>query len=90
MNTKLFVGNLSFKLNESDLEELFAQSGKVISVVIPTDRQTGRKRGFAFVEMENQEGAEAAVKNLHGQTVDGRQLVVNPSKPKESMPRKKY
>ncbi len=88
MNTKLFVGNLSFKLTEADLEELFAQSGKVVSVVIPTDRETGRKRGFAFVQMETQAEAEAAVKNLNGQTVEGRQLVVNPSKPKENAPRR--
>lgn len=82
MNTKLFVGNIPFSLNESNLEELFSQSGKVVSVTIPTDRDTGRKRGFAFVEMENQAEAETAIKNLNGQTVDGRQIVVNASRPK--------
>ncbi|MBX9686475.1 MAG: RNA-binding protein, partial [Candidatus Obscuribacterales bacterium] len=51
MNNKLFVGNLSFKLSEGDIEELFGQYGTVVSCSIPTDRETGRKRGFAFVEM---------------------------------------
>lgn len=77
MNTKLFVGNLPFGLSEPAVQELFAQCGKVISVVIPTDRDTGRKRGFAFVEMENQADAEAAVKQLNGSTIEGRQIVVN-------------
>ncbi len=83
MNTKLFVGNLSFKLTESDLETLFSQAGQVVSVSIPTDRETGRKRGFAFVEMSSQAEAENAVRLLNGQTVEDRQLKVNPSKPKE-------
>jgi cold-inducible RNA-binding protein len=82
MKNKLFVGNLSFNLTESNLEELFAQHGKVVSVAIPTDRDTGRKRGFAFVEMETEAEAEAAIQNLNGKDVDGRQLAVNPSKPK--------
>lgn len=83
MNTKLFVGNLPFSINEASLEELFSRSGKVVSVTIPTDRDTGRKRGFAFVEMENQSEAETAIKDLNGSTVEGRQIVVNPSRPKE-------
>lgn len=83
MNTKLFVGNLSFKLNEGDLETLFSQAGQVVSVSIPTDRETGRKRGFAFVEMSSQAEAENAVRLFNGQTVQDRQIVVNPSKPKE-------
>ncbi len=82
MNTKLFVGNIPFSLNESSLEELFSQSGKVVSVSIPTDRDTGRKRGFAFVEMGTQAEAEAAIHALNGQTIEGRQLVVNASRPK--------
>jgi len=79
---KLFVGNLSFNLSETDLENLFAQSGKVVSVAIPTDRDTGRKRGFAFVEMDTESEAEAAIQNLNGRDVDGRQLAVSISKPK--------
>lgn len=84
MNTKLFVGNLSFKLTEQELEELFSRSGTVVSVAMPTDRETGRKRGFAFVEMETQAMADEAVKQFNGQTVDGREIVVNPSRPREN------
>jgi cold-inducible RNA-binding protein len=83
MNTKLFVGNLSFKTTEQELEEAFSRSGKVVSVALPVDRETGRKRGFGFVEMETQEEAEAAIRDFNGQTLGGRQIVVNPSHAKE-------
>jgi RNA recognition motif-containing protein len=83
MNNKLFVGNISFKMNEEDLKDLFSSSGKVVSVAIPTDRETGRKRGFAFVEMENQEDAQAAIDSFNGKTIEGREIVVNASRPKE-------
>src|SRR5262249_509729 len=83
MNTKLFVGNIPFALDESNLKEIFSQSGNVVSVAIPTDRETGRKRGFAFVEMGTQSEAEAAVKALNGATVEGRQIVVNAANPRE-------
>lgn len=82
-NNKLFVGNISFKMSESDLLDLFSQSGKVLSVAIPTDRDTGRKRGFAFVEMENDHDAQAAIDAFNGKTIQGREIVVNPSRPKE-------
>ena len=83
MNTKLFVGNLSFKTTEQELEEAFSRCGKVVSVALPVDRETGRKRGFGFVEMETQEEAEAAIRDFNGQTLGGRQIVVNPSHTKE-------
>ena len=91
MSTKLFVGNLPFSLSETNLEEIFSQSGKVVSVSIPVDRDTGRKRGFAFVEMENQSDADQAVRELNGSNVEGRQIVVNPSRPREQSgaPRKR-
>ena len=82
MNNKLFVGNLSFKLNETDLEELFGEHGTVVSCSIPTDRDTGRKRGFAFIEMSTQAEAEAAIKGLNGKEVEGRALAVSISQPK--------
>jgi cold-inducible RNA-binding protein len=83
-NNKLFVGNLSFKLSEADITDLFAPHGKVVSVSMPTDSATGKKRGFAFVEMETQEDAEAAIKALNGQTVETRQITVSVSRPKPS------
>lgn len=82
MNNKLYVGNLPFSIDEGYLEQMFAAQGKVVSVAIPTDRETGRKRGFAFVEMQNQEDAENAIKEFNGQQVEGRQIVVNASRPK--------
>jgi cold-inducible RNA-binding protein len=88
MNTKLFVGNLSFKTTEAQLEEAFSKSGKVVSVAIPTDRETGRKRGFGFVEMETAEDADKACQEYNGQELDGRQIVVNPSRPRESSPKR--
>ncbi len=82
MNNKLFVGNLSFKLADAELQELFEQYGTVLSCSIPTDRDTGRKRGFAFIEMSSQAEAEAAIKGLNGRDIDGRQLAVTVSQPK--------
>ena len=82
MKNKLFVGNLSYNLTETNLEALFAESGTVVSVAIPTDRETGRKRGFAFIEMSTAAEAEAAIESLNGKDVDGRAIVVNESKPK--------
>jgi cold-inducible RNA-binding protein len=82
MNNKLFVGNLSFKLSEQELESLFGEYGTVQSCSIPTDRDTGRKRGFAFVEMASQAEAEAAIKALNGRDVDGRPMAVSVSQPK--------
>ena len=83
MNTKLFVGNLPFSLDEKGLKDIFAPSGTVVSVKIPTDRETGRKRGFAFVEMGSQEEAENAVKALDGHEIEGRQIAVNPARPQK-------
>jgi cold-inducible RNA-binding protein len=82
MNNKLFVGNLSFKLSEAELESLFGEFGTVVSCSIPTDRETGRKRGFAFVEMGSQAEAEAAIKGLNGRDCEGRQIAVSIAQPK--------
>ncbi|MCW5822256.1 MAG: RNA-binding protein [Cyanobacteria bacterium TGS_CYA1] len=78
---KLFVGNLPFSVSEQRLQELFERAGAVTSVAIPVDRETGRKRGFAFVEMDTQAAAEEAVKILNGTDLEGRQIAVNPSQP---------
>ncbi|MGE0105043.1 MAG: RNA recognition motif domain-containing protein [Blastocatellales bacterium] len=84
MAVRLYVGNLPFSMTEDDLQDLFSQSGAVISANIITDRDTGRSRGFAFVEMETSEAAHAAIEALNGIDVNGRALTVNEAKPKES------
>jgi RNA recognition motif-containing protein len=81
---KLYVGNLSFKCTEQDLQTLFAQHGDVTSAQLVMDRETGRPRGFGFVEMANDEQAKAAIAALHGQNFQGRDLTVNEARPKES------
>ncbi len=83
MAKKLYVGNLSFQTRESDLSELFAQAGQVESVQIITDRDTGRSKGFAFVEMSNDEAATKAIAEFNGKEVNGRNLTVNEARPKE-------
>ena len=80
MTKKLYVGNLSFQTTESELDDLFAQAGEVESVRIITDRDTGRSRGFGFVEM-NEENAEKAISQFNGQELDGRALTVNEARP---------
>jgi RNA recognition motif-containing protein len=81
MNRKLYVGNLPYETNEADLETLFAQAGPVESVNVIRDRETGRARGFAFVEMATDEGAQQAVTTLNEQNFGGRRLTVNEAKP---------
>jgi RNA recognition motif-containing protein len=82
-NNKLFVGNLPFKLSENDISDLFAQYGEVVSCSMPVDRDTGRKRGFAFVEMKDETQAEAAIQALNGRQIEGRALSVSVSQPKQ-------
>jgi RNA recognition motif-containing protein len=78
----LFVGNMSFQTTESDLRELFKDLGQVSRIQMITDRETGRARGFAFVEMPNDEEAIKAIKALDGKDVGGRALKVNEARPK--------
>ena len=84
MSVKLYVGNLPFSISEGDLSDLFGQSGQVDSAQIVTDRETGRSRGFGFIEMGSQEAAEMAISQFNGYELDGRSLVVNEARPKES------
>ena len=84
MSTKLYVGNLSFDTTTQDLEQMFGESGTVTSSNIIEDRETGRSRGFAFVEMSSKEEASAAIAALDGKEVGGRNLKVNEAKPRES------
>ena len=83
MSNKLYVGNLSFNTSNQDLIELFSGSGTVTSANIVEDRETGRSRGFAFVEMASSEDAQNAISALDGKEVDGRSLKVNEAKPRE-------
>ncbi len=79
----IYVGNLPYSLSESELRDAFAEFGDVSSVNILIDRETGRARGFGFVEMPNQAEAEAAVGNLNGKDLGGRALRVNEARPRE-------
>ena len=81
---KLYVGNISFDTSEQDLEELFGGVGTVESSNIITDRDTGRSRGFGFVEMSSQEEGQNAISELDGKELDGRNLKVNEAKPREN------
>ena len=84
MTKNLYVGNMDYDTTRDKLLELFQAHGQVTSVNVITDRYTGRRRGFAFVEMMNDEGANAAIAALNGQEVDGRALKVAQAKPRES------
>jgi RNA recognition motif-containing protein len=84
MSSKLYVGNLSFSLSDQDLEEAFGEFGTVQSVNIIEDRDTGRSRGFGFVEMSSAEEAQKAITELDGAELDGRNLKVNEAKPREN------
>lgn len=84
MSTKLYVGNLSFSTSNEDLQQLFSQAGTVESANVVEDRDTGRSRGFGFVEMSSKEEAEAAIQEMNGKEVDGRSLTVNEAKPREN------
>jgi RNA recognition motif-containing protein len=87
----IFVGNLSFQTTEDSLRSTFERIGKVHTVKIVTDRDTGRARGFAFVEMDNNKEAEQAIAELNGKNLDGRKITVNEAKPKpEKMDFQKY
>lgn len=87
MGSKLYVGNLSYETTGSELEQLFSQHGTVQSAQIISDRDTGRSKGFGFVEMNSEEEAKAAIGALNGHEVGGRALTVNEAKPREERPR---
>ena len=84
MSTKLYVGNLAFQTTIQELQELFAQAGTVESASVVEDRDTGRSRGFAFVEMSTKEEAASAIEQFNGKEVGGRALKVNEAKPREN------
>ena len=84
MSTKLYVGNLSFNTSSQDLETMFGEVGTVQSASVVEDRDTGRSRGFGFVEMSTKEEAQTAISTLDGKDLDGRNLKVNEAKPREN------
>ena len=84
MNNKLYVGNLSYSINDTSLSNAFAECGTVVSAKVITDRDTGRSKGFGFVEMTTAEEAEAAINRFNGSELDGRSLRVNLARPQEN------
>ena len=83
MSMKLYVGNLSFQTSSDDLQQLFAQAGTVESASVVEDRETGRSRGFGFVEMASNEEGQAAIQQFNGKEFNGRSLTVNEARPRE-------
>jgi len=83
MATKLYVGNLSFQTSSDDLQQLFSQAGTVESASVVEDRDTGRSRGFGFVEMATKEEAQKAIEQFNGKEFNGRNLNVNEARPRE-------
>jgi len=87
MESKLYVGNLSYSTTEDDLRQLFSQAGSVKSVSVIKDRETGRSKGFGFVEMGSDEDAQKAISQFNGQNFQDRSLKVNVARPREDRPR---
>ena len=87
MGRKLYVGNLSYDVDSSSLQDMFAQFGTVESAEIISDRDTGRSKGFGFVQMGSDDEAQAAISGMNGQEYGGRSLTVNEAKPREDRPR---
>lgn len=88
MAVKLYVGNLPYSTTDADLSEMFAGFGTVVSASVITDRDTGRSKGFGFVEIEEDDKAKAAIEALNGKEQGGRNLVVNEARPREERPRR--
>lgn len=86
MGKKLFVGNVPYNITEDELKSAFSAAGEVASVAIITDKMTGRPRGFVFVEMATEDGAQKAIEMMNGKEVGGRALNVNEAKPREDRP----
>ena len=82
MSVQIYAGNLSYGMNDDSLKKLFEEFGEVSSVKIITDRESGRSRGFGFVEMSNQDEAESAIQSLDNKEIDGRNIRVNVARPK--------
>jgi RNA recognition motif-containing protein len=90
MATKLFVGSLSWNVNDDQLREFFAAAGTVESATVIVDRDTGRSKGYGFVEMSNDDEAKAAIDQLNNKELDGRSIVVTEARPREDRPRNSF
>lgn len=90
MAKKLYVGGISYSTTQQGLQDAFAQAGQVESAAIIMDRMTGRSKGFGFVEMADDAGADAAINMWNGKELDGRRLTVNEARPKEDRPRRNF
>ena len=86
----IYVGNLSYKMGDSELEKVFAEFGEVKSAKVIVDRDTGRSKGFGFVEMQTAESGSEAIEALNGKDCEGRTLRVNEAKPREERPRRQF
>ncbi|HPE43361.1 MAG TPA: RNA-binding protein [Bacteroidales bacterium] len=86
----IYVGNLDYNVNDQDLERFFAEYGTVSSAKIIIDKYNGRSKGFGFVEMNNDEEAQKAIKELNGATLENREMVVNEARPRTEAPRRRY
>ena len=84
MGNKLYVGNLAYSMTDASLQERFAEFGAVQSANVMMDRDSGRSKGFGFVEMSTADEAQAAIRGLHGKSIEGRDIVVNEARPRES------
>lgn len=87
MGTKIYVGNMSYDMDNMSLDEMFKPFGTVVSAQVVMDRESGRSKGFGFVEMSSAEEAKAAIDALNGKEVNGRAVTVNEAKPREDRPR---
>ncbi len=86
MSPKLYVGNLDYNVTGDQLSELFSQAGSVVSAIVITDRQSGRSKGFGFVEMSDEKGAKKAIEMFNGKDNQGRNMVVNEARPRVERP----
>lgn len=86
MGKKIYVGNLAYSIRDDDLQQAFGEFGTVTSAKVMMDRDTGRSKGFGFVEMDSDPQAEAAIRGMNGQSIDGRAVVVNEARPREERP----
>src|SRR5579884_3751011 len=86
MSTRLYIGNLSYNTTENQLQDIFSQFGTVTEVDLIMDKFSGRPRGFGFITMESKEAATAAVQELNGKNIDGRDLTVNEARPRDERP----